>query len=144
MNPVPNCKQKADHDCGRAAVMSVLMHYGYERSMAKLAADGMPCCETYGTRPEAIEQFFFHRCNVISGTLNIAHLKYFTRYGYPVICAVEDHWVVVDEVSRSKVVYMDPETGKHEQKKIAEFSEWWRDHGRFTTLHRFGIVASMD
>jgi ABC-type bacteriocin/lantibiotic exporter with double-glycine peptidase domain len=138
---LPDYKQSDDHDCGRAVIVSVLLLSGWKRELAESFVLNVPCDEWYGTRPEAIEtalRLYFH---TLAGEMTLDDLRHFTRTGRPVICAVNDHWIGVDQVQRRHVVYMNPSTGKHEQKTIAKFSEWWHDRGRFSRFQNFGIVA---
>ena len=139
MKPLPNVKQGTDYDCGLAVVQSVLMGYGWSRAVAELEVREIPCDPHYGTRPEAIEAHLRNHFCTISGEMTIGDLRHFVRQGRPVICAVEDHWIVVDAVERNAVIYMDPATGRHERKTLAKFAAWWHDQHRFVAFGNLGI-----
>jgi hypothetical protein len=137
--PLPDVRQKADHDCGLAMVASVLMRSGWSRKHATDFIATVPCDPWFGTRPEAIDGCLREHFQTLVGEMTIRDLRHFTRTGRPVICAVDDHWIGVDEVTRNHVIYMDPATGTHERKTVRKFEQWWQDRGRFITFRNFGI-----
>ncbi len=134
---LPDERQRADHDCGLAAMRTVLKYWGYApRLSANLAS------EIDGTNPRTIESVFRKMgFSVMSGNMEADHLRAFLRKARPIICAIESHYVVISSVARKWIEYQCPSDGP-KREVLDTFVERWHDYGGWGEAYsQFGICA---
>jgi hypothetical protein len=143
--PLPECRQRSDHDCGPAVARSVLRHFGKTPSRvdAVLTPEGTDFDRLAGL-------FAAHGLGAaMRDRMTVDHLAELTGMGIPVVCAVrwgpkaEGHWVAVRGVGRGRVYLLDPDrqSGGLIDVPAAEFAAAWRDDDRGRELVGFGIAV---
>lgn len=139
--PLPDVRQRKDHDCGAAVFRCIAEYWGIVRRRPPLADP------LHGTHPDALEPAFRRAgFRVLSGEMDIGALRQLTGYGWPVACLVktaggDGHWVAVRGVRYGVVYCMDPLTGDAKLPQ-AEWESRWHDYDRRgTVFRRFGLAV---
>jgi ABC-type bacteriocin/lantibiotic exporter with double-glycine peptidase domain len=107
---IPDVRQRADFDCGAAAIEAVCRYYGYKSRGADKLANPVQGMEP-GTVEAVLRHFGFR---IIVGQLLVEDLKHFSRLKMPVVCPIDHeggHWVVAAGVSRGRVHFHCPLRG---------------------------------
>lgn len=143
---LPDERQRADHDCGDAALRCVAIHHQFDPKVIRRQAT-----EQRGTSPEQIEA----ECKrlgmrVVSGEMQVSDLMHYCDTKRPPIVLVhwptedDSHYVVVAGVSglssRSVVYYQDPLHGPC-KKNASEFLTAWKAAGRVGPYRQWAIVG---
>jgi ABC-type bacteriocin/lantibiotic exporter with double-glycine peptidase domain len=138
---LPDLRQQHDYDCGSVCCRIVWNHF-------KVAKKNTLTTEIDGTDPRAIESAMrISGLPVISGTMTLADLAWFTRTKRPVIvlatCSTEPigHYMVCGGQRDRRLHFQCPSRGP-----IAEtprrFDKRWHDVDRLGTRYsRWGIVV---
>lgn len=138
MLTVPGLRQKFAYDCGPTCAEAVARFWKHPRGRLRAC---LPATATDGLDPRTLEAGFrAEGFDVVCGEMLTGDLKWFTRSGRPVICAVRSHWVVVVGVARGSVHYHDPDAGPA-RKREADWREYWTEGERDGIWDRFGLVA---
>jgi len=123
---IPGVEQHDSSDCGVACVVSISLYYGKYVTIAELR--DIMGTDAYGTTIDGLTKGlqalgFDTRAIYISS-------ESFTNDAFtlPAIARLvrEDgtaHYVAVYKITKTRVIYMDPDTGKTEKKSIEEFNK---------------------
>ncbi len=133
---IPPILQTTTSDCGKACMAMVLKYYNCpERSLDSFpsAVDGM--------QVRTIESYFRERgfC-VMAGNFNYGMLSHFISKKCPVICLIEDHYVVVKGIKHYRIHYNCPMLG---EKCITatHFKRIWLNETDGSVLFNWAIAA---
>ena len=154
--PVPDVRQRSDHDCGPAAAAAVCGLFGVGPERYGAHADGLGTTERDGTDPKALVSFLRARGLGVEARhgRSVADLAALTAAGRPVLCAVQlygtpaaaardrtGHYVVVTGVVGGRVHFQDPSAGPRSLPADA-FEQIWHDKGADGTPYvRWGLAA---
>lgn len=133
---IPPILQQGNSDCGKACVSMVLNYYDVRVRGVESLANNLD-----GVQVRTIESFFRERgMMVVSGNFNISHLKHFVDVKVPVICLLNDHYVLVKSYFDYRVIYNCPIEG---EKKVTarQFLKQWRTVIDGDVLYCWGIAA---
>lgn len=123
---LPDIRQRADYDCGLAAVDCALSFIGV-RTAAVFLGMANP---VQGTSPDTVEAMLRRAgCRVLAGEMSLDDLQHFANQSRPVLCPVAlhgGHWVVSAGVQRGVVHFHDPLDGALKM-KAAAWMDGWRD-----------------
>jgi len=133
--PIPDIRQKDDHDCGDAVVRAVCEYYG-------IRPRGRQSTPIDGTSPDTLEAALWSLgLHVIAGVMDCDDLRYQTRRSRPVICCVAGHWVIVAGVVRGRVHYHCPINGRQSVATV-QYVEHWSDTTRRGVVYpRWGLAV---
>jgi hypothetical protein len=112
MIPLPDIRQKAGYDCGRA--MLEAFHVFWDRPLpSRLAALSNP---VQGLGPDVMDAALrASGFSVLSGSLTVEMLKVVTGQGYPIACLIQyegvGHWTLVGGIQRRRITYLCPIRG---------------------------------
>jgi len=141
MLTIPDIRQRAEHDCGEAAIKCVLAYYGLPISRRQLASP------IDGTDPRQIESELRQRgLRVVSGEASLDDLQHWCKAGKPVICLVhwtgeaDSHYIVVCGVYRGKVYYHDVSSGLGACYKD-DFEACWKAGGRLGESYKMWSIV---
>lgn len=127
--------QKSDSDCGRACIEMILNYYLVNtRGLTSLS------CAIDGVQLRTIESFLREKgfC-VIAGNFDIKLLRYYVKSGVPIICLLQDHYVLVTGFEGRQIIYNCPMNGEQRQSIISFKRDWWNLGD--SILFNWGIVA---
>ena len=144
INEFPVKQQMNAHDCSVCVMWCVLKYYGIKIHYKKLYAFVAPPTQNdEGLSGEEIVEFLNKfKIKTVSEKSNISSLKAYTDNGHPVIVSIQHrkeynkewrytrkygHYVVVLQVTKTSVRYMDPNYGKIQTLNIKDFKERWHD-----------------
>lgn len=139
---VPELRQNADHDCGRAAAEAACLAVGAKFDPRRFVADPVD-----GIEPGEMErQLRGIGLDVLAGNMTVPKLKAVTELGCPVLTPIRadgvGHWVVVKGVARGRVHVMDPWPGGRQWYSVADFLDRWSDETRQGSRYvRWGICV---
>ena len=123
---LPDTRQCHDHDCGEAAVRCLLAYL-------RVVAPAPSASPIDGLDPRLIENHLRDKVGlrVVSGNMGVEDLRHHASEGRPVLVLVHwpkdsaSHWCVARGVSRGRVYYHDPDTGRASL-PIPEFLSAWK------------------
>jgi ABC-type bacteriocin/lantibiotic exporter with double-glycine peptidase domain len=128
--------QQTNSDCGKACVAMVLDYH-------KVPLKGVECLANAidGVQVRTIEAFFREKgFTVTSGNFTYKLLEHFYNKKVPVICLLQDHYVLVKEVKSFRIVYNCPIKG--EVKCTAhQFKKKWHNQVDGDVLFNWGIAC---
>ncbi len=108
----PDERMRADHDCGEAAARCAL-------GFLRVAVPARLACVIDGTDARTIEAYLRRiGLRVQSGEMTVDDLRHHANEGRPVLLLVHwpgqpsSHWLTCRGVSRGRVYYSDPDTGR--------------------------------
>lgn len=137
---IPDIRQRADFDCGAAAIEAVCRYYGRKGSKAEKLANPVQ-----GMGPDTVEAVLRSlRFRLVTGTMRVSELQHFTRTYTPVICPVADfggHWVVVRGVERGRVHYHCPIRGQVTARLEDWEANWTSETAIGVTYENWGIAV---
>lgn len=136
-------RQDSDFDCGAACLAVLLAYYGIQRPgwVRKL------CDPKDGLQPDAVKAAM-RAClgsaaSVVSIPMTVGVLKGFCEDGKPVLCPIlvggVGHWTVVRGVTKARVFFHDPITGRRSL-PVHDWELGWADEagGMF---NRWGVTG---
>ena len=141
---IPDIRQRADYDCGAAALDAVCQFHGLRRRGPSALANAVQ-----GMSPDTVEAVLRSLgLSVLSGAMTLADLRHLTQTGRPVLCPITadagGHWVVVAGVGYGRVSYHCPTHGPTKL-PVAEWCLRWRDTSRAgMEFRKWGICASRE
>ena len=119
-------KQRDITDCGAACLASVSDHYKLKMPVAKIrqmAGTDKEGTSVFGMIKAAEELGFIAKG--VKGKIDSLPKIPLPAIAHVVVRNILDHYVVIYEVKKTHVVYMDPEDGKIHKEPIQEFEEKW-------------------
>lgn len=148
----PVKQQRNKHDCSVCVIWCVLRYFGFDefpyREMYKFVDP--PTDPDIGvTGEQIIEVLRKFGIKAIHEKSNIPRLELFTKNKLPVIASIQyrkernkswkdtnkyGHYVVVLNVKKGKVKYMDPNYGKIKTLSTDKFKEKWHDGEEFPAI----------
>ncbi len=94
-----------------------------------------------GVQVRTLESFFREKgMMVVSGNFNTKYLNYFTENKVPVICLLNDHYVLAKCVRDYRVTYNCPIKGEIVE-PLTRFNKKWRTTIDGDVLYCWGIAA---
>lgn len=160
---IPLIRQYTDHDCGAAALQSILAYYGDQMSEDMLIKELKT--DENGTAWENIKAYAIKRGFTVKvfHNMELYVIKKELDNHRPVMLAIQawatyptnakrnwesdwgdGHWVVAIGYDNKNIYFMDPSTlGNYTFIPLAEFLERWHDEDlQKNKLHHFGIIIS--
>lgn len=150
---LPDVRQRADYDCGPAAVACVERFLsGRRRPLATLARE-MGTSRRDGTAPPALVAYLQRAgLQVAEGKLDADDLDHYTRLGWPVICPAQrgespasfagGHYVVVRGVGEDGAVFVQDPDGGPGAWPGRDFARRWHDRdGAGRVYVRYGVAV---
>ena len=135
------CPQAGPHDCGEAAVRTVLRYWKVRGADAVRFATPQD-----GSDPRTLEAAMrLAGLHVLSGEMTADDLRHFCNAGKPVVALIQahgaGHYVCTRGISRGWVYYYDPAAGEAKS-RVADFAAAWHDADRLNAVFRsWGVVA---
>lgn len=134
--PISPVFQQGNSDCGKACAEMVLTHFGIKHRGLESLANALD-----GVQVRTLESFFREKgMMVVAGNLNSKHLKYFTENKVPVICLLNDHYVLARGIYDYRVLYNCPIKGE-QLDPLSRFVKKWRTTIDGDVLYCWGIAS---
>jgi predicted double-glycine peptidase len=140
--PLPDCRQRDDFDCGTSAWRTVYRyHHGRNARVLDLSHP------VFGTDPATLEAVIRRDANwnVRSGETRIEDLRHYADTWRPSICLVtppgsDSHYIVAAGVWRGRVYFQCPSEGWCAVRE-ADFTAMWRGLGRYKDFECWSLTA---
>jgi ABC-type bacteriocin/lantibiotic exporter with double-glycine peptidase domain len=134
--PVEPVFQTGNSDCGKACAEMVLSYFNIKHRGLESLANALD-----GVQVRTLESFFREKgMLVIAGNFNTKHLKYLTENKIPVICLLNDHYVLARGIADYRVHYNCPIKGEQID-PLTRFNKKWRTTIEGDVLYCWGIAA---
>ena len=150
-------KQSHDHDCGPAALFSILSYFNIKKVEYKKLVSLCKTNKNKGTSPDniiAVAKNFGLKVNKYN-KMSLNKLQDFTNQKKPVLVPIQSwgndknkkllnsgHYVIVTKVDEKFVYFKDPYHKSKDNRKMekSEFFSIWVDKLNDKKIHQFGIV----
>lgn len=134
--PIEPVFQTGNSDCGKACAEMVLTHFNIKHRGLDSLANALD-----GVQVRTLESFFREKgMMVVSGNFNTKHLNYFTENKIPVICLLDDHYVLARGIRDYRVHYNCPIKGE-QIVPLKRFMNKWRTTIDGDVLYCWGIAS---
>jgi len=128
--------QQGNSDCGKACAEMVLNYFKLRHRGLESLANAVD-----GVQVRTLESFFREKgMMVVAGNFNNKLLSQFTQNKIPVICLLDDHYVLARGIRDYRVLYNCPIKGE-QLDPVARFKRKWRTTIDGDTLYSWGIAA---